>query len=153
MLLEIFSTLRESENRHVIDLINQIRNGAKPEDVRQFLDDKMRRSQLERTPELVQAYGEVRKLRDSQKPTIMDINRLSDLPPFTVPSQPWTAITNDDSLVSHLISIWFTWNSLFFNWVEPELFLADMQAGKLDCDFCSPFLVNAILADACVSVL
>jgi len=36
---------------------------------------------------------------------------------------------------------------MVFSWVEKELFLEDMISGR--SDFCSPFLVNAILAQAC----
>lgn len=153
LLLELFSTLRESGNREVIALINQIRNCSNLEDVKSFLDDKVQRSQLERTPELEQAYSEVRRLQQTtQRPTAMDVNRLSDRPLFDVPSKPWTFITDDDGLVSHLISLWFTWNAPFFNWIDPESFLADMKSGKLDSHYCSPFLVNAMLAEACVSI-
>lgn len=35
-------------------------------------------------------------------------------------------------------------------WIDRDLFIADMQGGDLNSRFCSPFLVNALLAVACV---
>lgn len=53
--------------------------------------------------------------------------------------------------VSHLISLWFSWSRPFYNWIDRELFLGDMRSGNLKSKFCSPFLVQCILAEACVS--
>lgn len=81
---------------------------------------------------------------------ILDAKRLSDIPRFQVPARPWTTVVSDNDFVSHLISLWFTWSHPFRNWIDKELFVRDMQAGSLSARFCSPFLVNIILADACV---
>ncbi|KAL2793077.1 hypothetical protein BJX66DRAFT_326264 [Aspergillus keveii] len=66
-----------------------------------------------------------------------------------VPAQPWTSLTDDSDYVSHLISLYFTWGHPVHTWIERDLFLRDMEAGSIECSFCSPFLVNAILAVAC----
>jgi hypothetical protein len=84
---------------------------------------------------------------------ILDAQRASVEPLFRLPAAPWTTVTDDDEHVSHLISLWFTWVHPFYYWIDRELFLRDMQSGSLDSKFCSPFLVNAILADACVGRL
>ena len=89
------------------------------------------------------------RLRDTR--SVMDIKRLTDTPVFRVPAKPWTSVTDDDEFVSHLISLWFTWSQPFYNWVDREVFLANMKSGNIDSQFCSPFLVNCILCEACVS--
>lgn len=78
---------------------------------------------------------------------------ISDLmnPPIQVPAKPWTTVTDDDDLVSHLISIWFAWIHPWFRWVEADLFIEAMQAQDTSSPFCTPYLVNSMLAEACVS--
>lgn len=71
-------------------------------------------------------------------------------PPVKVPAKPWTAITDDDDLVSHLVSLWLQYVNPFFRAVEEDLFVKAMQSGDLHSEYCSPFLVNSILALACV---
>jgi hypothetical protein len=82
----------------------------------------------------------------------MDVRRITDMPLFEVPAKPWTSVTDDDAFVSHLITLYFTWQQPTFRWVDRDLFLADMRAGKTGSRFCSPLLVNIILAVACVSI-
>lgn len=80
---------------------------------------------------------------------VLQIRRLTDSPPHSVTCQTWTTVTDDDELASHLISIWLTWDKPWYNWMDEHLFLRDMRRGMLHSDYCSPFLVNAVLAWAC----
>ncbi|KAI9830707.1 MAG: hypothetical protein M1826_004536 [Phylliscum demangeonii] len=78
-------------------------------------------------------------------------------PYLSVPARPWTQITDDDDFVSHLVSLYFTWDQPFHGTVEMESFLDGMRSVNADgsirpsmcSQFCSPPLVNAILAKAC----
>ncbi|KAI4764359.1 hypothetical protein E4T52_03464 [Aureobasidium sp. EXF-3400] len=79
-----------------------------------------------------------------------DNNKKHLEPPIKVPAKPWTALTEDDDLVSHLISLWLQNNNPFFRVVEEDLFVKAMQSGDLSSEYCSPFLVNSILALACL---
>jgi hypothetical protein len=79
----------------------------------------------------------------------MDIVRLTDSPPIAVPASPWTSVVRDDGLVSHLVSVFFTWEYPFHNWFNIDMFISDMRKGEPDASFCTPFLVNALLAMAC----
>jgi hypothetical protein len=71
-------------------------------------------------------------------------------PLYKVPAKPWTRLTDDDDLVSHLISLYLEWVNPFFRVLEEDLFIEAMQAGDFNSEYCSPFLVNAMLACACV---
>ncbi|KAK6429381.1 hypothetical protein LTR95_014471, partial [Oleoguttula sp. CCFEE 5521] len=72
-----------------------------------------------------------------------------DVPAFSVPALPWTRLTRDDNLMSHLVSIFLTTNNIYGRYVEEDLFVASMQSGCSMTEYCSPFLVNAICAMAC----
>lgn len=80
---------------------------------------------------------------------VFGVNRLTDIPIYSVPAAPWTSFIDDNDLVSHLVSLYATWEHLFFDGIVLELFIRDMQEQNLASHFCSPFLVNCILATAC----
>lgn len=80
---------------------------------------------------------------------VLSVNRLIDNPIHQVSASHWTTVTRDDHLVSHLVSLWATWNHFFPDGIVLEPFLRDLKAGNLDSPFCSPFLVSCILAAAC----
>lgn len=70
---------------------------------------------------------------------------------FLLPAQPWTKLLTDDALVTHLVTIFLNYNNAYWRYVEEDLFLGSMQSGNLQAEYCSPFLVNAICALACLS--
>lgn len=155
LLIRLVSTLRESGTRRTIQLLNLIRSNASLAEIQLYIDTQLK-SELEQTPELVEVCNEIQRFEQMGSRTrrrILDAQRASVEPLFRVPAAPWTTVTVDDDHVSHLILLWFTWVHPFYNWIDRDLFLRDMQSGKLDSKFCSPFLVNAILADACVGRL
>lgn len=83
----------------------------------------------------------------------MNIDRLTDIPLFELRAKPWTEATTDDEFVSHLVSLWLTWDHVVRNWIDKDLFIAAMKSGDVNSPFCSPFLVNIILSQACVSII
>ncbi|KIX95465.1 uncharacterized protein Z520_08982 [Fonsecaea multimorphosa CBS 102226] len=80
------------------------------------------------------------------------LGRIQDIvnPPISVPAKPWTTVTDDDDFVSHLMSLWFTWAHPWWHWVDENLFLEAMRSGDASSLICTPYLVNMILADACL---
>jgi hypothetical protein len=82
----------------------------------------------------------------------MDIHYLCDEAPINVPVQPWTDVTRDSDLVSHLVSLYFTWDYPFNSFLDEGVFLRHMGNADLGSQFCSPFLVNALLSNACVGL-
>jgi hypothetical protein len=155
LLLDLVASMRDGKNTYVEQLVSLIRGHASLAEIRAYIDAQVREAHIERTPELERLQQEIqesRSVRAREVRSIMDVERLSDIPVYKVPAKPWVTVTDDDELVSHLISLWFTWNNPFYNFVHRETFIRDMQAGQLDCKYCSPLLVNAILAEASVSI-
>ena len=75
-----------------------------------------------------------------------------DMPLRVVSAKPWTRVTDDDLFVSRLDSIYLNHQNPFYCHVEADLFLQGTTSGLLKSEYCSPFLVNAICALACLSV-
>ncbi|KAL4963641.1 fungal specific transcription factor domain-containing protein [Aspergillus stella-maris] len=161
VLLELLEALRDSPNNKSMQLLNLIRSNASLQEIKLFMDHELFRG-IERSPELLEVQETAAQLADGSGSdpghrasrlrhtrSVMDIKRLTDTPVFRVPAKPWTSVKDDDEFVSHLISLWFTRSQPFYNWVHREVFLADMKSGNIDSQFCSPFLVNYILCEAC----
>ncbi|CAG8298642.1 unnamed protein product [Penicillium nalgiovense] len=60
----------------------------------------------------------------------------------------WTEVTDDDSLISHLMTMYFTWHYPFFTTLSKNMFYRDYIHG-VSSSYCSSLLVNAILALGC----
>ena len=158
-LQNLFDTLRDSNDEKAVQLFQLIRSKVPLADIKNSLNNgdglDETKPEMSSSPDLQNVLTKSQE-DDSPPPDrrrMLDIRRLVDEPPFRVPARPWTVITRDDTLVSHLVSLWLTWSHPFWNSLNRKLFIRDMQAGRLECEFCSPFLVNAILAEACVSYL
>ncbi|OGM41999.1 putative C6 transcription factor [Aspergillus bombycis] len=159
-LLHIIGALRGSENTRIAQLLNLIRSNASFDEIALFLEQQFSRAEIERSPELREFRSQLSRPSDEDDddgnegnaPRIprrmLEVRRLADIPVYKVPAKPWTTVTDDDDLVSHLVSLWLTWTYPWFDWLDKDVFIRDMQAGDLNCRFCSPFLVNAILSEA-----
>lgn len=60
----------------------------------------------------------------------------------------WTNVTDDEQLISHLMTMYFTWHYPFFATLSRDLFYRDYVQG-ISSQYCSSLLVNAILALGC----
>jgi hypothetical protein len=159
MLNDLLRVMRAEDQSYGLRLLDIIRRDANAEEMRGFIDEAL--AQMEGMDNAADVT--VRKLEDvrrvinvegagpSFRPKVMDIHYLCDEVPFRVPAKPWTTVTEDADLVSHLISLYFTWDFPFHVFLDRDVFLRDMAKGDLNSEFCSPFLVNALLANACVS--
>lgn len=61
----------------------------------------------------------------------------------------WTGVSIDDEVAASAISLYLQGNHSIFGLFDPDLFIHDLVHRKHQ--YCSPFLVNALLAHACVS--
>lgn len=153
LLDDLMHTLRDTDENCAAQLLTLVRAHASLEQIRAYLDDLTGSLGIESTKvksaiEDFQNFDEMQ--RAASRPRL-DGDRESKMLIFKVSSTPWTRVTSDDHFVSHLISLWFTWAHPYLNWIDRDLFIRDMQSGDTNAKFCSPFLVNVILADACVS--
>ncbi|PCH08591.1 Transcription factor [Penicillium occitanis (nom. inval.)] len=150
LLIQLVETLRSSSNEHVVRLLDLIRNkNGTLDEIKAYLDGRVTNSEIEMTPELQELHDhlEARASRRSSR-RLLDVTWLSNIPVVEVPAHPWTTVTDDDGLVSFLISLWLTWSHPFCNWIDRDLFIRDMRSKDVNSTFCSPFLVNSILAKA-----
>ncbi|KAI9821639.1 MAG: Nitrogen assimilation transcription factor nit-4 [Pycnora praestabilis] len=67
----------------------------------------------------------------------------------------WTTVTSDPELIIHLVNMYFTWHYTYFTTLSKNLFYRDFLLGKppqetrRKIEYCTPLLVNAILALGC----
>lgn len=151
LLIRLVETLRDSGDTRISALLNLIRSNASLTELKSYINEQLCRPQ---SPELAKAHDEISRLHEATSRTcrsVLDVKRLCDQPVSRVPAKPWTTVTDDDGLVSHLISLYFTWYHPCFPWMDRDIFIRDMKGGNVKSQFCSPFLVNAILAAGCVS--
>ena len=83
-----------------------------------------------------------------------------DLPGYRLPISRWTTVSNNDKLLSHLMLLFWTWDTICNRVIDRTMFEEDLKSldplppSSSPPDmllFCSPFLVNALLAVSCVS--
>lgn len=60
----------------------------------------------------------------------------------------WTTVTNSDTIIRNLVSLYLSWDHATMRLFDEELFLDQISTGKRD--YCSPVFVNALLAAATV---
>ncbi|KAL4910340.1 hypothetical protein BDW74DRAFT_144905 [Aspergillus multicolor] len=125
LLVGLVDSIRDGSQEEASRVLSYIRSDASLEDIRQYLAQSSSPTESEHVPK----------------------QRFSPL--YHVPAWPWTSVTDDSNYISHLISLYFSWNSPVQTWIDRDLFIRDMQSGNKDSQFCSPFLVNAVLAVAC----
>jgi len=71
------------------------------------------------------------------------------------PITSWTTVTSDPELVMHLMNMYFTWHYTYFTTLSKSLFYRDFLLGKPPSgthrrtEYCTPLLVNAMLALGC----
>lgn len=144
ILNHVLAVLRDPESEQAIQLLGLIRANAPLYEIEAYLDS------LQETSEPLMPSAGLRQPTAVRR--ILKTEQFLNIRVFPVPTQPWTTVTDDNDFVSHLISLWFTWFHPCFNWIDRDLFMRDMLSRDPRSQYCSPFLVNAILAHACVGV-
>ncbi|GAW26055.1 putative nitrogen assimilation transcription factor nit-4 [Rosellinia necatrix] len=75
------------------------------------------------------------------------VDQVLESPELKVPPSTWTNITSDSGLVQHLLALYFCWEYPTFASLSKEHFMRDYVHGRHR--YCSPILVNALLALGC----
>lgn len=157
----------ESDNRSLPDLLDAIRTGQDDQVDRLVTFIRSQASQAEVVDYVASNFMKASAAADheegpsksstrqqspsSHQPRLPRSIQQSLRPWISVPAHPWTTVTDDDELVSHLISLWFTWRHWCYPFIERNGFVTAMRSKNVDSVVCTPALVNVILADACVS--
>ncbi|KAL4869719.1 fungal-specific transcription factor domain-containing protein [Aspergillus spectabilis] len=157
MLNDLLKVMRAEDETYALKLLEIIRRDATAEEIRAYIDHTLSIVKGTRgaSEEVVRQLANARHIigldasRQSFRPQVMDIHYLCGQVPFRVPAQPWTTVTTDGDLVSHLVSLYFTWDYPFYVFLDRDVFLKHMVSGDTTSELCSPFLVNALLANAC----
>ncbi|KAF4965479.1 hypothetical protein FSARC_6712 [Fusarium sarcochroum] len=94
--------------------------------------------------------------RDTQHRTTED-TLFVDLPGYALPLSQWTNVYHDDKLLSHLLLLFWTWDTVCNRIIDRSMFEDDLKnldpttpSASSQLRFCSPFLVNALLAVSCL---
>ncbi|KAJ9297413.1 transcriptional regulator family: Fungal Specific TF [Paecilomyces variotii] len=161
LLYSLIESLRSSEPSQVAQLLDLIRSNAPLNEIAAAISENIRqlRDKGHSDPQvpagLEEAVAHVNQMQrlsseSYSRRKFVTLQDLCDVPLFEVPAKPWTDVTDDSHFVSHLASLYFTWSHPSCQFIDQELFLAHMMAGDLNSRFCSPFLVNSLLAVACM---
>lgn len=72
-------------------------------------------------------------------------------PERTLPLSRWTSVSSDEGLLNRLFSLFWTWDHSLARILHRDLLLESLTAeqeapGEPDTQYCSEFLINAILA-------
>lgn len=57
----------------------------------------------------------------------MDLGIIDDTPLFNLPAAPWTMLTGDSEIISHLISSFATWDANALHFFDMDIFLEGME--------------------------
>ncbi|RDW90725.1 putative C6 transcription factor [Aspergillus mulundensis] len=144
LLWDLLRYLRTANDEKVYRVLETIRNGGDVENMEKDIAMIIQAASAEGLPIEDTAMDASEARKDSR----ISVEGLCDSPLFQVPCKPWTNVSNDDHLISGLVSLYFTWDHPLMQVVDQEMFLRDMSAGDLSSELCCPALVNSILAVA-----
>jgi Fungal specific transcription factor domain len=97
-------------------------------------------------------------ISDDKDTSIMSADMSPEVYPFSDEEEnfitSWTTVTKDEELITHLMTMYFTWHYPYFTTLSKKLFMRDFKRGKQAMssarrEYCTPLLVNAILALGC----
>lgn len=156
----MLQNIRDSGDANLAQIVSLIRSNASLDEIHRCLtrltsEDPEKRREITPILEQLRADTEAQVVLQNQQSSpqqrgVFGIQRLTTTPPYIVPARPWTSVTDDDELVSHLVSLWAMWCNPFPDGIVLEYFIRDMKFGQLSSRFCSPFLVNSILGVGCL---
>lgn len=170
--------MTESSDEDAINILRRIRAGAEPEAIVRQIQDGNLLIQLSLVPETRRLYdlpyttkipdflltpdnpyvppttlGAKLDLLDSRwdacysKPYHAAV--VADDLIDRVSTSKWTTVISSDELLRQLLRAFFQFAYTEWFPFHKDMFLSDMAANRMD--FCSPLLVNAVLANACYS--
>jgi hypothetical protein len=150
----ILATIKSGQSEKTDYLLDLIRTDGALPDLASYIE-----TSVNTDPDLAQLSQEIMHSNEEHSPASPSFKRSSDdrirpqsllLPPIAMSAHPWTTLAPDE-VFSHLMSLYFTWEQPCLQFIDKTAFLAEMKAGDTTNSCCSPLLVSAVLAQACVS--
>ncbi|PYH99633.1 C6 transcription factor [Aspergillus ellipticus CBS 707.79] len=156
LLYSLLETFRSSDEERAWQMLEKIRANTDLNDITVAID-ALANEVSDESSEHSRGVGAVEdaiiqndRLFATNANLRITVEKLCDNPVFQMPSVPWTTVTNDDHVVSHLISLYFTWDHPLLQVVDQDMFLKHMCAEDKNSECCTPLLVNSILAVASI---
>ncbi|KIW36687.1 uncharacterized protein PV06_11102 [Exophiala oligosperma] len=146
LLFDLMEAIRNGDNSQVENLISIIRTNTSNEQVSNYIATNSPHAAEEGSPCKASTS---QQLPQSPKSRLFRATLGTASPLFRVPAKPWATVTDDDGLVSHLLSLWFTWRHWCYPFIDRDTFVSAMQSGHETSGVCTAALVNMILSDAC----
>ena len=151
-LRDVVDALRYGNDGHVLQIVTLVRDGASLGRIQMCVAQQVEENEpddgcIDPEADIVRKSSRPSAMLQQRPSKVLGVLQLIDNPPYGKNARNWTTITDDDSLLSNLISVLFIWEGTFYNWIDRDLFLGDMSSGQTR--YCSRFLVNALLAFAC----
>lgn len=139
------------------DTVNTVRQQLKDRETLQIIANRLGRgtetenSRTTSSP-LSMASSEPEKLPQTSHSQHSSISsslssQFASSPSPTGSTESWTQVTASPNFIEHLLSLYFCWEYPVFTILSEHHFRADMRQGQRQ--YCTPLLVNAILAVAC----
>lgn len=152
----ILAIIQSAQPDRIDYLCNLVRSNATISDLAAHIE-----SSLNANSEVLELSQQIMRLNEEQTQGPTGSRRSNEdrirpqsllLPPIAQFAYPWTPLASDE-VVSHLLSLYFTWEQPCLQLIDKTAFLTDMKAGEdaRPNSFCSPLLLSALLAQACVS--
>ena len=153
----IVASLRTSSDQEIADIVQQIRAD---EDLETIADSLKRNVGFPEQPDFKSAEGDLSNLIGNPSldesgvvkhfgltSNLSLVSEEDHMPQHLQMSEAWTSVTRDSSFIGHLMSLYFSWSHPVYVLFSREIFLHDLAKGRKK--YCSPLLVNALLAVAC----
>ncbi|GLA56181.1 hypothetical protein AnigIFM63604_005051, partial [Aspergillus niger] len=121
-LQQLVNTLRDSSDDKALQLLGLIRSQAPPAELQLYIENAMTDGDRQQSPVWADILPSPLPASRSDYQAIVQSTRLS---------RPRRALDP------------------FHSWIDPDLFLRDARTGNLSSQYCSPFLMNCILTEAC----
>ncbi|KAJ5642809.1 pathway-specific regulatory protein [Penicillium lividum] len=152
LLFGLFQAAPLAERSRAQKLLDMTRDNDPAKEIRATLDGMLANAKLSEMNDQILGLssGKIEDDVPRTRPRVMDVHYLCTIAPYRVPARPWTSVTDSDDLVSHLVSLYLTWGYPFYAFFCRDTFVRHMRLGQLNSDFCNQFLVNALLANACL---
>lgn len=148
--MRLIHILQQSDEDELVQLLRRFRGTSSMDALKYYINGQPY-GDLSNAPGYIDSNNptlERMKLRLRCTALSRNLGRLHREPIYNVHSiHRWTSAT-DNATASHLLSFYFSWDHQVWRFLDPELFIQDLNAGR--CRFCSRLLLHTVLLYACV---